>query len=379
MAGTGIGWACAAATRRLLLAVLVAVATLVPLLAPAGPAFAENERRTIFDLLFRPRQSDKGPKIERVKPKQKASKKARKPADEVAKAVEKAADARIVLVIGDFIGSGLADGLVAAYAGNPAVRIVDRTDGSSGLVRADHFDWPARLGEIVAAEKPSALVVALGANDRQQMKIGASREQPLTETWTAEYRRRAESLAAAAKATGVPLIWVGQPSFKPAQMSTAMLALNDIFRATAEAGGATYVDLWDGFVDEAGTFVTSGPDINGQPARLRASDGVSLAAAGRRKAAFYVEKPLGKLLGQTVTAPALASVPAATTPADAPVLDRTALIGLDDPSLDGGAELLGAAPGPAGATRSGIGAPPPDGRADAFAAPPRRAAAAIAP
>ena len=29
--------------------------------------------------------------------------------------------------------------------------------------------------------------------------------------------------------------------------------------------GITYVDVWDGFVDEAGRFVLKGPDFEGQP------------------------------------------------------------------------------------------------------------------
>ena len=47
----------------------------------------------------------------------------------------------------------------------------------------------------------------------------------------------------------------------------------------------------------------NGPDMNGQPVRLRGSDGISLSKAGKRKVAFYVEKPLNKLLGsETVPA-----------------------------------------------------------------------------
>ena len=40
------------------------------------------------------------------------------------------------------------------------------------------------------------------------------------------------------------------------------------------------MDIWDGFVDENGAYVSTGPDINGQPARLRAGDGINLTKAG---------------------------------------------------------------------------------------------------
>ncbi len=53
--------------------------------------------------------------------------------------------------------------------------------------------------------------------------------------------------------------------------------------------------------------MSTGPDLNGQPARLRANDGINLARPGKRKVAFYTEKPLYKLLGIDPTVPAAAA------------------------------------------------------------------------
>ena len=64
-----------------------------------------------------------------------------------------------------------------------------------------------------------------------------------------------------------------------------------------EAAGGTFVDVWDGFVDEAGKFVITGSDVNGQQVRLRGSDGINLTKAGKRKLAFYAEKDIRKILG----------------------------------------------------------------------------------
>ena len=75
-------------------------------------------------------------------------------------------------------------------------------------------------------------------------------------------------------------------------MTASMLAFNDIYRRNIESVGGSFVDIWDGFVDENGVFQQTGPDMNGLPARLRGSDGISFSKAGKRKAAFYAEKPL---------------------------------------------------------------------------------------
>ena len=37
-----------------------------------------------------------------------------------------------------------------------------------------------------------------------------------------------------------------------------------LYRDAAGRAGITYVDVWDGFVDEAGRYVQQGPDFEGQ-------------------------------------------------------------------------------------------------------------------
>src|SRR5690606_21485754 len=108
------------------------------------------------------------------------------PASPPVTVVEKAADASVVLVVGDFMASGLADGLTTVFAENPAVRVVDRSNGSSGFVRDDYYNWPREIGPMLEAEKPAVVLIMMGSNDRQQMKVGDAREAPRTEGWTQE-------------------------------------------------------------------------------------------------------------------------------------------------------------------------------------------------
>ncbi|MGH6762418.1 MAG: SGNH/GDSL hydrolase family protein [Phyllobacterium sp.] len=264
--------------------------------------------------------------------------------------VEKKPDAKSVLVVGDFMAGGLADGLDSAFSENPGVRIVDRTNGSSGFVRDDHFDWPAQIGDILTSEKPAVIVMMIGSNDRQQIRIGNEREAPRSDAWNKEYLKRINAFTAKVKESGIPLVWVGQPSFKFSGMSTDLLAFNEIYRNATESVGGSFVDIWDGFVDEKGEFITSGFDINGQTVRLRSNDGIRLSTAGKRKVAFYTEKPLQQILGEG-TAPNVAAIKPGNmqTPTLDPLgalikLDRVAPIGFTDPEMDGGKNLLGAGP-----------------------------------
>ncbi|WP_296747009.1 DUF459 domain-containing protein [Mesorhizobium sp.] len=355
------------------------------------PAFAQEQSHgwSLRDLLF-PRRSERvepPADVEQARPKPKARKpKPRPPAEPETPVVEKTPDARIVLVVGDFMAGGLAEGLDTAFADNPAVKVVSRSNGSSGFVRDDFYNWPAQIKSVIEAEKPAVVVVMLGSNDRQQMRVGDVREQPRSENWTKEYERRTDAMGKAIQDAKVPFLWVGMPAFRVPKMNSDMLAFNDIYHSAAQKHGGEFVDVWDGFVDENGAFVTSGPDINGQPVRLRSDDGINVTKAGKRKLAFYTEKPLAKILGlaapgsvTTVSAPAGAPVEA-PKPAAAPVIvDRTAPMLLGDPALDGGSELLGAAP-PAKADPNlpgekliveGKAPAASPGRADDFSSPPK--------
>ncbi|MDI6027299.1 DUF459 domain-containing protein [Corticibacterium sp. UT-5YL-CI-8] len=301
----------------------------------------------------------------------------RKPPEPEVVVAEKKEDARVILVVGDFLGGGLAEGLSTVFAENAGIRVIDRSNGSSGLVRDDYFDWPGQLGKIIAEQKPSAVLVMLGSNDRQQLKVGSERAAPMSDAWDTEYTRRAAQLARIVTDSKVPALWVGMPSFKASKMTADMVALNDIYRTVASKSGIEFVDIWDGFTDQNGAFVTTGPDINGQPVRLRSDDGINMTRQGKRKMAFYAEKPLNKLLGLS----SAGETPVAGLPGAAPGalnlptdIDRTMPISLNDPELDGSTELLGAQVGPKQEPRTpseklqvlGIAPEPTPGRADDF-------------
>ncbi|CAG0965519.1 MAG: DUF459 domain-containing protein [Rhizobiaceae bacterium] len=369
---------------RLLRLILLLAAALA---VAAAPALAQEQRksRNLFEFLFGgPVRSEKPAKPAAKNTTRKKSVRT-EPTEAAVAVVEKAGSARTVLVIGDFMAGGLAEGLTTVFAANPDIKVVEKARGSSGFVRDDVFNWPAEIRALIDAEKPAAVVVMLGANDRQQLRAGDVREQLLTDGWTKEYRTRTAAFAAAVAESKVPLVWVGLPAFKQKKMLSDMIAFNDLYRQAAEQSGGAFVDIWDGFVDENGAFVMTGPDINGQPVRLRGDDGINLSRAGKRKVAFYVEKPLFKALGipgaSGTVLPAIAALPDAVHGPQQPVdIDRTPPISLSDPNLDGGMELLGASfKSPADArTAAGLlavegGAPEPSrGRADDFVERPQQ-------
>ncbi|MFK4825553.1 DUF459 domain-containing protein [Paenochrobactrum sp. BZR 588] len=259
--------------------------------------------------------------------------------------VQKLDDANNVLILGDFSSSGLADGLTEAFNDNPSVRISDLSNGSSGFVRQDYYDWNQSIAALLEQEKPAAVVMMIGANDRQIITTNGKIHPFLSDEWTADYQARIDNFIKTVKGAGYPLIWVGQPPYVSRAMSKNMLALNEVYRRTAEQSGASFIDVWDGFTGEDGNATITGLDINGQDAQLRSTDGIGFTSAGKRKLAFYVEKPLRKILSVTEQQ----SEPNASATTETGIglvsrINRLPAVSLRDYAADQSGVLLGAAP-----------------------------------
>jgi hypothetical protein len=291
-----------------------------------------------------------------------------------AAAVKKAENAKRALVLGDFMGNALAKGLTDAYRDNPNVVVIDASSGSSGLVRDDYFNWPAKVPEIVAEQKPDAILIMIGGNDRQTMQTAAGSLEFGSDAWRATYAARITALADALKATGKPVLWGGLVPVASAAMSGDYSSFNGIVREQTDAKGLQYIDMWNGFSDDDGKYVAFGPDVRGQSVQLRADDGLNFTRAGQRKLAYFVEQNLSDLFGGAV--PTLAAVQPQNVKSANPL---QALIGpmvpLDALETMGGENLSGAVlEGQRGGVATAIAArvsrndarPPPAARADSY-------------
>src|ERR1700731_3091376 len=299
---------------------------------------------------------------------------------------------RQILVLGDAMADWLAYGLEDAYADQLEMGIIRRHKTVSGLIKyqpkGDPADWAAAAKGILATEKPDAIVVMLGLNDRLAMREPVSEKSDKSsdkkgdkkdardkdkkdakpadakpagkpdnapdtaakpdekapdtelqddadnadappvlapekstrtpnglyefreERWVELYSKKIEEMIGVLKAKGVPVLWVGLPAIRGPKGTADMLFLDSLYRDAAGKAGITYVDVWDGFVDEAGRFLQQGPDFEGQIRRLRSYDGVYFTQAGARKLAHYVEREITRLLAGRSAPIALPTEPA---------------------------------------------------------------------
>jgi hypothetical protein len=333
-----------------------------------------------------------------------------------------------IMVMGDSMADWLGYGLEEAFSDAPEIAIVRKSKLRSGLLRYEarsDLDWWHVARDHLAKEKVDFVVMMLGIEDRQSMRenqaaSGADKkavkpakaepnknepntgqaddaEQPpimapepprgtasgvtefRTEKWEEIYGKRIEETIAALKSKGVPVLWVGLPPLRGPRATADASYLNDLYRARAEKAGIVYVDVWDGFVDEAGKFSTQGPDFEGQIRRLRSGDGVHFTKNGARKLAHYVERDLRRFIANRALPVALpvdspqtpgASPGPAVRPVVGPVVPLTVNPDNTDELLGGGnTRPVHADPTATRVLVKGEPVAPPSGRADDFAWP----------
>jgi uncharacterized protein len=273
------------------------------------------------------------------------------------KAESKAAPTTSIVVMGDDMADWLAYGLEDVFADSPEIGIVRKNKLSSGLLRYEgkgDLDWWHVARDTLAQEKADYVIMMLGVGDRQDIgerdlakeadakakdqkdqqakdeadkKSGQKPAKPDSaakaenpeeaataqrirkaggvaefrgDDWAKIYSRRIDETIASLKSKGVPVIWVGLPPIRGVRSTADVAYLNDLYRSRAERAGITYIDVWDGFVDEGGKYSNYGPDYEGQVRRLRLADGVYFTKPGAVKLARYVEHELRRFMNNRI-------------------------------------------------------------------------------
>ncbi len=375
--------------RRLFPIALVVFGVAVASLAAIGGAQAQSPF-SLFERLFGPRWQ---PEEQRPEP-------PREREDPTVGTVYNSADAadadtkrpeppqEYVVVIGDTMADQLSQGLAEAFFGeHPEVAVIKKVRASSGLVRADFYNWITEAGNLAANERATAFVVMLGSNDRQALRDETGSHEIRSDRWRDLYAKRVDEFLAKLKEKNTPIYVVGMPPVSSPRASGDMQYISEILRERTARAGVRYVDVWEGFVDEQGQFASSGAAMDGQMRRLRISDGVHFTRPGARKLAHYVERDLLRLFESRVRSPylpyGLDQGPnlSGVRPAIGPVIPLNTPLG-QGRVLDGEKQEIGATPNFIDPSTKktlveGVPLAPVDGRADDFRWP--RPAVSFAP
>jgi hypothetical protein len=222
-----------------------------------------------------------------------------------------------ILVIGDALAGGLGAGLSRMAEPEPRFEIVNRFQEVSGIARSEVYDWAESLPKIMEGKEFNAVIILLGANDRQAIRSGDFRLVFNTPEWVAAYKAKIDSLLDVLNAAGVKVFWVSIPPMGDAKYEADMQVLAALQKQEAQSKGAVYVDLHAAFLGADGTYTDKGPDDTGEIRKLRSRDGVTFFKQGNNRFGQLVLAEIKRVIGasQFVTTPVF--TPAITLPSPA--------------------------------------------------------------
>ncbi len=152
-----------------------------------------------------------------------------------------AADPLRVLVAGDSLVGWIAPALEQELPAGDPVQVIDDWKGSTGLVRPDFFDWPARIEQDMAEHDPDVVVLGFGGNDTQNLTTDDGILQLGTPEWEAEYQRRIGEVLDLIEAPGRTVYWIGLPLTTSDAIETLRLRLPDAALGSLSPERATVI------------------------------------------------------------------------------------------------------------------------------------------
>ena len=158
-----------------------------------------------------------------------------------------------------------------------------------------------------------------GTSSAQRAKKPVSPAEFRSEEWETIYSRRIDDTIAALKSKGVPVIWAVCHTSRRS-LCERRAYLNELYRARAERAGIKYVDVWDGFVDEAGKYSNYGPDYEAR-CRLRLNDANFLYQGWGDQARALCRTGIERYMSNRVPV-ALPSGPVEGAPSDSRLTER---------------------------------------------------------
>lgn len=199
-----------------------------------------------------------------------------------------------IFVMGDSFGSELADGLKWAFRGKRNITVRKRTKPATGLVRTDQYDWLKSVRRLLSKEQVDVAVIAIGGNDRQDMRVKGKRYERFTIGWRMEYMKRLQRLAGVLKKSGAAVYWVGLPIVRSKRMTKDYARFNRYYSGVSKDHSFRYIGIRGLFRSKSGGYAAYGKGLDGKTVRLRDKDGIHLTIVGAKKLGRFIARQIRK-------------------------------------------------------------------------------------
>lgn len=155
---------------------------------------------------------------------------------------------------------------------------------ATGLARPDVFDWQKEYPLMAGNGKPDVVVVAIGANDTQNLEIGGKVLTIGSVEWRAAYRQRVTDYLNMLTQDGAVVLWIKLPPMRPAKYNRNVTVVNEVAQEVVTSNPrAIWWDVSSRYVDAKGQFREfANVGDSRRQVRIRQSDGIHLTEAGAK-------------------------------------------------------------------------------------------------
>ena len=187
-----------------------------------------------------------------------------------------------VLIIGDSfvaVGGGLGDPLERTLLNYKGLTVHRLGKVSSGLARADYFNWLATAQDLGERYSPNVVIMMFGSNDTNAVTAanGAIVAGWGSAGWDAAYRGRIDAMVNFFEKKKALVFAVGSPIMKKKDLSASIAHINALYQGDLSTRtDAHFISIWNDLCDKAGNYTDYLPDQNGLEKLARTPDGVHL-------------------------------------------------------------------------------------------------------
>lgn len=186
-----------------------------------------------------------------------------------------------ILLIGDsMLNVGLGDVLKKKFKELGDVEVTYFGKNSTGLVRQDYFDWFKKLEELCKGKKYHLIVLMIGANDGQGIRINGKDISYGSDAWREVYRGKVNAFASMMSSNSVRFYWLGMPAMLSPFFDKKMKNLTKVFEEeTARFKNGKFIPTIDILSNGAGKYAEY-VNFGGKKVYARGRDGIHFAPGG---------------------------------------------------------------------------------------------------
>lgn len=167
-----------------------------------------------------------------------------------------------------------------------SVVTVNAYRSATGLARPEVFDWQVNYPALVKGKRADVVIVAIGANDTQNLAVNKKVLKIGSDEWRQEYGQRVKNYLDMLTHNGAVVLWIKLPPMKnkSSKYNESVKAVNAVAEEVVKQNSrAIWWDPSARFLNDKGQFQEFAIlKQNGKPVRIRQEDGTHLTDAGAK-------------------------------------------------------------------------------------------------